>query len=72
MKTLYDIGDEIEIRLIGRIKEYRVTEDGDCYTIELTDPKQKRNRVYLTSEDLTGTSSKISVQDPQFNLFLDL
>lgn len=35
MITLYDIGDEIEITLKGKIKQYTVSENGDCYTIEL-------------------------------------
>lgn len=58
MKTLYDIGDEIKITLEGKVIEYSASKDGDCYIIELNDPRQNRNRIYLSSKDLEGNSSK--------------
>lgn len=61
MTTLYDIGDEIKITLEGKVIEYSATGDGDYYVIKLSDPKQKNIRVYLTTEDLKGRSSKIGV-----------
>lgn len=63
MKTLYDIGDEIRITLDGKIIEYSATESGDCYTIKLSDPKQKGNRIYLSSEELRGNSFIGKYQD---------
>ena len=63
METLYNIGDEIRITLDGKIIEYSVSKSGDCYTIELSDPKQRGNRVYLTSEDLGGNSFRKKHQD---------
>lgn len=59
MRTLYDIGDEIKITLEGKIIEYSASKDGDCYVIELTDPKQRGNRVYLSDENLRGRSCRI-------------
>ncbi len=58
MKTLYDIGDSIKITLEGKIIEYSASKDGDSYTIELSDPKQRGNRIYLSSKDLEGNSFK--------------
>ena len=63
MKTLYDIGDEIEIRMRGVVKEYRASESGDCYTIILksisSDTTNRDVRVYLSSDDLRGRSNKV-------------
>ena len=56
MKTLFDVGDEIEVVLRGRVHEYEVSTHGDCYTIILDDPALKNNsdktRVYLDSDSL--------------------
>ena len=59
MTTLYDIGDNIKITFDGKVVGYSASKDGDSYTIELTDPAQRGNRVYLSTEDLKGRSSKI-------------
>lgn len=63
MKTLYDIGDEIEIRMCGVIKEYSASENGDCYIIMLknisSDTTNRDVRVYLSSDDLRGRSNKV-------------
>lgn len=59
MTTLYDIGDSIKITLEGKVIEYSATRDGDCYVIELSDPKQKNNRVYLSDADLRGRSCRV-------------
>lgn len=56
MRTLFDIGDEINVTLKGRIIEYSASQSGDCYTIELTDQKNQRSRVYLSSLDLENAS----------------
>ena len=52
MKTLFDIGDEINVTLKGKVIEYSASKNGDCYTIELTHPRNQRSRVYLSSSDL--------------------
>lgn len=67
MKTLYDIGDEIEIRMRGVIKEYSASESGDCYVIMLenisSDTTNRGVRVYLSSDDLKGRSNKVGGND---------
>lgn len=57
MTTLFDVGDEIEVTLRGKIKAYSIEEvGGDCYTIVLEDPNLMHNTrgtyVYLDSEAL--------------------
>ena len=63
MKTLYDIGDEIEIRMRGVIKEYSASESGDCYIIMLkntsSDTTNRDVRIYLSSNDLRGRSNRV-------------
>lgn len=59
MTTLYDIGDKIKVTLDGKVIGYSASNSGDCYTIELIDPKHKGNRVYLSGEELRGNSCKI-------------
>lgn len=67
MKTLYDIGDEIEIKLRGVVKEYSASENGDCYIIMLksisSDTTNRDVRVYLSSDDLRGRSNKVGGND---------
>lgn len=48
MITLFDVGDEIEVTLKGIIKQYEISEKGDCYTIVLLDD----NHIYLDSAAL--------------------
>ena len=52
MTTLFDIGDEIKVTLQGKVKEYSVSENGDCYVIELTNVKPERTMVYLDTATL--------------------
>lgn len=60
MKTLFDIGDEIEVNLKGIVKEFSLSESGDCYIIELTDLLSHRlDRVYLSSSMLINHSKLI-------------
>ena len=35
MTTLFDIGDEIEMTIKGKVKQFSVDRQGDCYVIEL-------------------------------------
>jgi len=57
MTTLYDIGDEVEIVLKGKVKQYTVSESGDCYTIELTNGNLPTDgiRVYLDTPALKAS-----------------
>ena len=59
MTTLYDIGDEIEISVKGRVKEFSISEHGDCYVVELTNLKEHSDRVYLDSNMLVNNSRLI-------------
>ena len=59
MTTLYDIGDEIEVRLKGRVIEFSLSKHGDCYVVELTDLKERSDRVYLDSNMLVSNSKLI-------------
>ena len=52
MKTLFDIGDEIRVTLTGKVLEYSVSANGDCYTIALNDLQPTETRVYLDSAAL--------------------
>ena len=54
MTTLFDIGDGIEVTLKGKVKEYSISENGDCYIIELTNVKPNGTRVYLDSKTLAN------------------
>lgn len=71
MTTLYDIGDNIKITLDGKVIGYSASKDGDSYTIELTGPMQGGNRVYLSSEQLKGRSSKIDENKESYDYFMD-
>ena len=50
----FDIGDEMEFMLKGRIIGYSKNKSGDCYTIQVTSGSEKAglSTVYLSSEDL--------------------
>ena len=49
MTTKFDIGDEIQFTLTGKIVEFLAMEDGACYTIELpsTAAEEEGRRIYL-------------------------
>jgi len=77
METLYDIGDEIEIRMRGVVKEYSASENGDCYIIMLnnisSDTTNRGVRVYLSSDDLRGRSNKVGNNgfDPEYSFLFE-
>lgn len=37
MQTMFDIGEEIEFTVRAKVKSYSISENGDCYTVELSD-----------------------------------
>lgn len=49
MTTLFDIGDEIEIALKGKVEQYSASKNGDCYVIALMGVEPEGSRVYLDS-----------------------
>ena len=54
MTTLFDIGDEIELTMRGKVKSISFSENGDCYVVTLKDPKNetKDTPVYLDTNSL--------------------
>ena len=58
MTTLFDIGDEIEVTIKGRIEEFSVSKSGDCYVISLTNVKPEGSRIYLDSTALRDAALK--------------
>lgn len=75
MTTLFDIGDEIKVTLKGKIKEYTISENGDCYIIDLTDVKPNGTRIYLDSvalKDAVKTNDEKCKSIDPFDLFTDL
>ena len=58
MTTLFDIGDEIEVTIKGRIEEFSVSKNGDCYVISPTNVKPEGSRIYLDSTALRDATLK--------------
>lgn len=72
MTTLFDIGDELDIRLLGKLVSFSVSGTGDCYVVELTDTNPEGTRVYLDSAALKNAVRKspdqsASVPEPPMN-----
>ena len=63
MKTLFDIGDVIEFKIQGKIKEYSARQDSDCYTIDIINGVSDRRqnvRIYLGSDALENAKVIVS------------
>lgn len=55
MQTLFDIGDIIELKIQGKIKEYSARQDSDCYVIDVisgVSDRRENVRIYLGSDAL--------------------
>lgn len=61
MTTLFDIGDEIELTMRGKVKSFSINNSGDCYIISLKDKDNKEiTCVYLDSQALAmGKAKKV-------------
>ena len=61
MTTLFDIDDEIELTMRGKVKSFSISNSGDCYTIYLRDKDNKEiTCVYLDSQALImGKARKV-------------
>lgn len=60
MTTLYDIGDEIKITLVGKVIGYSMSrEGGDNYLIEIVDNRKNDHRICFSTEELRGRSYKV-------------
>lgn len=63
MQTLFDIGDIIELKVQGKIKEYHARQDSDCYVIDITSGVSDRRedvRIYLDSDALENAKVIVS------------
>ena len=55
MITMFDVGDIIQARFKAKIVSYSITNNEDCYVLELYKPgdtEETRTRIYLSTEDL--------------------
>ncbi len=52
MNTLFDIGEEVDLTLKGKVIGYSASLNGDCYTIEISDTRNNNLRVYLDTDSL--------------------
>lgn len=64
MITSFDVGNDVEIKLIGHIIGYSKSENGgDCYTIEVCEKlnpgrEVRYTRIYLSEEDMVAVGAK--------------
>lgn len=67
MQTLFDVGDEIEVTVRGKVKNISVSEQGDCYVVSidmnLMNEQQKQScecHLYFDSQSLTALGAKLA------------
>lgn len=67
MQTLFDVGDEIEVTVRGKVKNISVSDQGDCYVVSvdanLMNEQQKRScecHLYFDSQSLTALGAKLA------------
>jgi len=63
MHTLFDIGDIIEFKIQGKIKEYHARQDSDCYVIDVisgVSDRRENVRIYLGSDALENAKTIVS------------
>ena len=60
MTTLFDIGDNIELTMQGKVKSFSVSKDGDCYVILIKSNNNSNEEVtvYLDSNILKECKAK--------------
>ena len=51
MTTLFDINDTIKFTVIGTIKSFSASKDGDCYVINIKD-RENEIPIYLDTRSL--------------------
>ena len=51
MTTLFDINDTIKFTVIGTIKSFSASKDGDCYVINIKD-RENESPIYLDTRSL--------------------
>lgn len=58
MTTLFDIGDEIELTMRGKVKSFSISNSGDCYVISLKDKNNQELCIYLDSQALVMSKAR--------------
>lgn len=60
MTTLFDIGDNIELTMQGKVKSFSASKDGDCYVIliKCNNHSNEEVSVYLDSNILKECKAK--------------
>lgn len=75
MQTMFNIGDEIEFTVLAKVKSYSISENGDCYTVELSNTLADSMRhLYMDTEMLKSCKAKKYNPNlrPAVNPFLDV
>ena len=67
MQTLFDVGDEIEVTVRGKVKNISVSDQGDCYVVSidanLMNEPQKHSceyNLYFDSKSLKDLGAKLA------------
>lgn len=75
MNTMFNIGDEIEFTVRAKVKSYSISENGDCYTVELSDKLAGATRnLYIDTNMLKSCGAEKYNPNlrPAVNPFLDV
>ena len=64
MTTLFDINDTIKFTVIGTIKSFSASKDGDCYIISIKDGKNEIP-IYLDTRSLILSNATKIIKTPQ-------
>ena len=64
MTTLFDINDTIKFTVIGTIKSFSASKDGDCYVINIKDGENEIP-IYLDTRSLILSNATKIIKIPQ-------
>lgn len=71
MQMMFNIGDEIEFTVRAKVKSYSISENGDCYTVELSDKFADSTRnLYIDTNMLKAC--KAHKYNPNLRLNIDI
>lgn len=71
MQTMFNIGDEIEFIVQAKVKQYTISENGDCYTVELSNKLAGVTpNLYIDTNMLKAC--KAHKYDPNLRLNIDI
>lgn len=76
MQTMFDIGDKIEFTVKAKVKSYSISDNGDCYTVELLGGKLAGSNpvLYMDTKMLKSCGAEKYNPNlrPAVNPFLDV